>query len=59
MWRPIINRHRSEGREWFTITPEAGPPPYMPVLPFSGQPVADAWQINVAVRDWLLGLDIS
>ncbi|HSI07903.1 MAG: sugar phosphate isomerase/epimerase family protein [Rariglobus sp.] len=58
LWRPIISRHRSEGREWFTITPEAGPPPYMPVLPFSGQPVADAWQVNVAMRDWLLGLNL-
>lgn len=58
LWRPIIARHRAAHREWFTITPEAGPPPYMPVLPFSCQPVADAWQVNVATRDWLLGLDL-
>lgn len=58
LWRPIISRRRSEGREAFTITPEAGPPPYMPTLPFSRQPIADVWQVNVAVRDWLLGLDL-
>lgn len=36
-----------------TVTPEAGPPPYMHVVPFTQAPLADAWQVNVAVRDWL------
>jgi hypothetical protein len=38
---------RAEGREWFTLTPEFGPPEYMPCLPFTRQPVADAWEVNV------------
>lgn len=36
-----------------TVTPEAGPPPYMHVVPFTKAPLADTWQVNVAVRDWL------
>lgn len=58
LWRPILTRARSEGRDSFTLTPEAGPPGYMPVLPFTGQPLADAWSVNVAVRDWLRSVDL-
>lgn len=52
-WQDIAALRRSENRPYLTITPEAGPPPYMPIVPSTGQPIADAWQINVAVRDWL------
>jgi sugar phosphate isomerase/epimerase len=53
LWRPILAQRRAEGRDWFAITPEAGPAGYMPVLPFTRQPLADAWEVNVAMRDWL------
>ena len=52
-WRAVLNARRVEGREWFTLTPEFGPPEYMPRLPFTGQPVADAWDVNVEFLDYL------
>jgi hypothetical protein len=30
-----------------TVTPEFGPPPYLPVLPWTQMPVASQWDINV------------
>lgn len=29
-----------------TITPEFGPAPYMPLLPFTQQPLGNQWEIN-------------
>lgn len=52
-WRRILERRRAEECPELFITPEAGPPPYMPTLPFTNQPVADAWRVNVEMRDWL------
>jgi sugar phosphate isomerase/epimerase len=46
-WKTVLQTRRAEGRESFTITPEFGPPDYMPRLPFTAQPVADAWDVNV------------
>ena len=56
--RPVLagrcsTRGGAEGREWFTLTPEFGPPDYMPCLPFTRQPVADAWDVNVEFLDYL------
>ena len=45
-WDRIIERARAEGREFFTITPEFGPYPYMTILPHSRKPIADQWDIN-------------
>jgi len=50
-WKRIVEARKGD----IAILPEAGPPPYMPVIPFTGAPLADAWQVNVAVRDWLAG----
>ena len=36
-----------------TLTPEFGPDGYLPVLPFTGMPVADLETINVAMAQWL------
>lgn len=52
-WQRVLDARRAEGREWFTVTPEFGPPEYMPRLPFTGQPVADAWDVNVEFLDYL------
>ena len=46
-WQRIIDQARERGEEIFHICPEFGPAPYMPALPFTGQPVADQWQINL------------
>jgi sugar phosphate isomerase/epimerase len=46
-WDRIIECHRIKGTSVFTITPEFGPAPYMPLLPYTGMPVASQWEINV------------
>lgn len=52
-WKAVLDVRRDEGRESFTITPEFGPPEYMPCLPFTRQPVADAWDTNVEFLGYL------
>jgi hypothetical protein len=32
-----------------TLTPEFGPAPYTAALPYSGELVSDAWELNVAM----------
>ena len=46
-WDRVVERHRRAGAERLTITPEFGPSPYMVRLPFSGEPVADQWAVNL------------
>jgi len=52
-WQKIIDQARDRGDEVFHICPEFGPAPYMPALPFTGQPVADQWQINLDMMNYL------
>ncbi|MEJ7685108.1 MAG: sugar phosphate isomerase/epimerase [Segetibacter sp.] len=52
-WDKIIERQRKSGKKYFTITPEFGPPPYMPLLPYTRQPVADQWEVNVYMMNLL------
>ncbi|KUG25751.1 hypothetical protein ASZ90_004417 [hydrocarbon metagenome] len=51
IWEKIIDKRKKEGREFFTITPEFGPPNYMHTLPFSKKPIRDAWEMNLKMRD--------
>jgi hypothetical protein len=53
IWRRILARRSAEKAETVLITPEFGPVPYMPRLPFTAQPVADEWRVNVEFKDWL------
>jgi len=46
-WKTILENHRNRGTEIMTITPEFGPAPYLPALPFTQMPVANQWEINV------------
>lgn len=46
-WDKIIAARRAEGVAQFTICPEFGPATYLPVLPYTQQPVANQWDINV------------
>jgi hypothetical protein len=46
-WDKVVERHRANNKEYFTITSEFGAPPYMPLLPFTRQPVTDQWEVNV------------
>jgi len=53
LWRKMLAAIENSGAKSAAITPEAGPPGYMPVLPFTNLPVADAWTVNVQMKDWL------
>lgn len=45
-WDKIVERKKKKG-ERMTILTEFGPPDYLPALPYTRQPVADQWAINV------------
>jgi hypothetical protein len=49
-WKQIIQA-RSNSEMPLTFTPEFGPPGYMPRLPFTGQPVADLWQVCLWMKE--------
>ena len=51
--KQIIELRAKEEREWFTITTEFGPVPYMPTLPYTRQPVASQWDLNVEMKNIL------
>ena len=53
IWQRVLDMHHSKGSNTFLITPEFGPPNYMPTFPFTRAPTADAWEANVFMRDWL------
>ena len=53
LWRRIVAARKKAGNASFTFTPEFGPAPYMPVHPLDNTPVADAWEVNVWMRDRL------
>jgi hypothetical protein len=56
-WEPAVKAHfgwwdriaarKKERGERLTILTEFGPPDYMPTLPYTRQPLADQWAINV------------
>jgi sugar phosphate isomerase/epimerase len=52
-WDAIIEKHRKSGTTLFTITPEFGPWPYMPALPYTRQPVTSQWEVNLFMRNLL------
>ena len=55
LWQKIVDQHKQAGKETLLITPEFGPPGYMHTLPFTNQPVADVWELNVYMRELLQG----
>ncbi len=48
-WDRVVALRRAAGAERLTLTPEFGPPPYTPVLPYTGAPVSQAWELNLAM----------
>jgi sugar phosphate isomerase/epimerase len=46
-WDKIVEDHLSKNSKLLTITPEFGPAPYMPSLPYTRMPLASQWDINV------------
>ena len=54
-WDTIWETQKAAGMEVSTLTPEFGPYPYMPTLPFKNEPVAD---LN-AICDWMAEREAS
>ena len=52
-WHKIIAQKSEKGWKNITITPEAGPAPYMPALPFTLQPIGNQWNINLKMKKYL------
>jgi len=52
-WEEIIFHQNKKGKTEFFICPEFGPAPYMPCLPFTRQPIANQWQINTKMKEYL------
>jgi hypothetical protein len=52
-WDKIIATNNRLKNKIFPVTTEFGPPPYMPVTPFSHQPVSDQFEINCYMKDLL------
>ncbi len=53
-WKDILKYRQGKATAGFTtITPEFGPAPYMPSLPFTQQPVGNQWHINAKMKDYL------
>lgn len=51
-WQLFLDR-RAAAAAPITITPEFGPDGYMPLQPFSAEPLADVDALNVAMASWL------
>ena len=49
-WEKIAARKKQEGKI-LTVLTEFGPPDYLPALPYTRQPVADQWALNVFMKD--------
>ncbi len=45
-WKRIVSGLLARGATAISFTPEFGPPGYLPTLPYTGQPVADLWELN-------------
>ncbi|MGB6220678.1 sugar phosphate isomerase/epimerase family protein [Haloferula sp.] len=45
-WDVVWASMRERGRKVFTMTPEFGPDGYLQCAPFSGEPVANLWELN-------------
>src|SRR5690606_5713495 len=52
-WNKILAFQSANGAKLFTITPEFGPVPYMPALPYSLKPTADQWEVNASFKNLL------
>lgn len=52
-WDAILISNYKKGVKEFMICPEFGPVPYMHCLPFTKEPVANQWEINVKMKEFL------
>jgi len=52
-WDAIVAERRRRRSASLTITPEFGPAPYMPAMPYSREPLSDQWEVNLYMKDLL------
>lgn len=52
-WDAVIQLKRTAGQETFTVTPEFGAPPYLPLLPYTKQPIVNQWEVNAYMMNLL------
>ena len=52
-WQRIVDKRKESGASTLTICPEFGPAPYMVTLPGTGRPIADLWEVNRFMKDFL------
>ncbi len=52
-WKKIVKTKKQARCKNFTITPEFGPAPYMPVEPFSQKPLSNQWNNNIHMMNEL------
>lgn len=52
-WDKVIERQKASNKKYFTITSEFGAPPYLPLLPYTRQPIVDQWEVNVYMMNLL------
>ncbi|MFI5159502.1 MAG: sugar phosphate isomerase/epimerase family protein [Sphingobacteriales bacterium] len=57
-WTRILEHKRMSGESVITITPEFGPPPYMPTNPSTGKPLAVQFELNCFIKDLIRDLPI-
>jgi hypothetical protein len=51
-WDQIVAQKKKDGKR-LTLLTEFGPADYMPTLPYTRQPLADQWEINAYMKDFL------
>lgn len=53
IWDKVIALNKQKDAAFFTITSEFGAPPYLPLLPYTKQPIVDQWEVNVYMMNLL------
>lgn len=49
-WQRVVDARRERNQHVMTVTPEFGPSPYMPRVPYTLEPLGDQWKINVGMK---------
>ncbi|KHE92907.1 MAG: sugar phosphate isomerase/epimerase [Candidatus Scalindua rubra] len=52
-WVKIAEHHKNNNTEFLPVCSEFGPPDYMVILPSTGKPIADQWDINCYMKEML------
>jgi sugar phosphate isomerase/epimerase len=52
-WDNVVEDFKRRNQDFITITPEFGPVPYMQIHPQTKRPLADQWDLNRYMKDFL------